>query len=97
MELMRIRMKLSPGQRLQAMLDARMVLVGFRRARLRRQYPDLSDCDLNLILLEEIDRAKKLAARPHLIPGYPAKLEEFKIPSDLPSNNTKKVENKMVK
>ena len=72
MELMRIRMKLSPGQRLQAMLDARMVLVGFRRARLRRQYPDLSDHDLNMKLLEEIDRAKKLAARPYPIPGYPA-------------------------
>ena len=71
MELMRIRMKLSPGQRLQAMLDARMVLVGFRRARLRRRYPDLSERDLNLKLLEEIDRAQKLATRPHPVPGYP--------------------------
>lgn len=70
-ELMRVRIKLSPGQRLQAMLDARMVLVGFRRARLRRQYPDLSERDLNLKLLEEIERAKKLDARPHPIPGYP--------------------------
>ena len=72
MELMRIRMKLTPGQRLQAMVDARLVLVGFRRARLRRQYPDLSERDLNLKLLEEIDRAKKLAARPHPIPECPA-------------------------
>ena len=63
---MRIRMKLSPGQRLQAMLDARMVLVGFMRARLRRRYPDLSERDLNLKLLEEIDRVQQLATRPHL-------------------------------
>lgn len=72
MDLMRARMKLSPGQRLQAMLDARLVLVGFRRARLRQRYPELSERDLNLKLLEEIDRAQQLATRPHPVPGYPA-------------------------
>ena len=48
--------KLSPGQRIQAMLDARELAVGLIRGRLRRQYPDLSSREINLKVLEEIER-----------------------------------------
>jgi hypothetical protein len=71
MELMRLRLALSPGQRLQAMLDARMVLVGIIRGRLRQKYPDLSDNELNLKVLEEIERAKNVRPWPHTFPRHP--------------------------
>lgn len=63
-ELIRIRGRLSPGQRLQAMLDAREVLVGLIRGRLRRQNPHLSARELNLKVLEEIERARQIRPRP---------------------------------
>jgi len=59
-ELMRLRLSLSPGQRLQAMLDARALLVGMIRGRLRTRYPNLPDSELNLRLLEEIERARSV-------------------------------------
>jgi hypothetical protein len=62
-ELLRIRSKLSPGQRLQAMLDARELLVGLIRGRLRSEYPELSRRELNLKVMEEIERAKKIRPR----------------------------------
>ena len=40
-ELVQLRCTLTAGQLLQAMLDVRELLVGLKRARLRRQYPDL--------------------------------------------------------
>lgn len=58
MELMRLRLSLSPGQRIQAMLDARALVVGLIRGRLRTQYPDLTEAELNLKMLEEIERAQ---------------------------------------
>ena len=60
MELMRLRLSLTPGQRIQAMLDARAVLVGLIRGRLQQQYPELAPRDLNLKVLEEIERAKRI-------------------------------------
>src|SRR5690606_25117114 len=42
-DLLRVRMKLTPGHRLQAMLDAHAVMVGITRGRLRLRYPELSD------------------------------------------------------
>ena len=36
-ELMRLRLSLSPGQRIQAMLDARALVVGIIRGRLRNK------------------------------------------------------------
>lgn len=60
MELMRLRVSLTPGQRIQAMLDARALLVGMIRGRLRGQYPNLPDDELNLKLLEEIERAQSV-------------------------------------
>jgi hypothetical protein len=60
MELMRLRLSLSPGQRIQAMLDARALVVGVIRGRLRNQYPDISEKELNLKMLEEIERAQNI-------------------------------------
>ncbi len=50
--------QLSSGQRLQRMLDARELAVGLIRGRLRRQHPHLSPNELNLKVLEEIERVK---------------------------------------
>lgn len=61
---MRLRGRLSPGARLQAMLDAREWVVGAMRVRLRRRYPDLSPQEINLRIIEEIDRADRRQARP---------------------------------
>lgn len=55
-EHIRLWSRLSPGQRIQALLDARELAVGLIRGRLRRQYPDLSTRKLNLKVLEEIAR-----------------------------------------
>lgn len=63
-ELLLVRSRLSPGQRLQTMLDAREVLVGLIRGRLRRLYPAMSTTEINLKVLEEIDRAKQIRPRP---------------------------------
>ncbi len=68
MELLRLRLTLTPGQRLQAMFDARFLLVGMIRGRLRQQYPELSDVELNLKVLEEIERVQNAKFRPQLIP-----------------------------
>ena len=59
-ELLRLRLSLTPGQRLQAMFDARFLLVGMIRGRLRQQYPNLPDAELNLKMLEEIERAQSV-------------------------------------
>ncbi|MEM7335601.1 MAG: hypothetical protein AAF490_26220 [Chloroflexota bacterium] len=61
-ELMRLRLKLSPGQRIQAMLDARSLMIGIIRGRLRKQFPEITNVELNLKLLEEIKRAKSIPA-----------------------------------
>jgi hypothetical protein len=59
LEQMRLLGRLSPGQRIQAMLDARELAVGLIRGRLRQQYPDLSPRALNLKVLEEIARVQR--------------------------------------
>ena len=53
--------QLSAGQRIQRLLDARELAVGLIRGRLRRQYPEASPQELNLKVLEEIERVKKLS------------------------------------
>lgn len=60
LELMRLRLSLSPGQRIQAMLDARALVVGIIRGRLRKQFPDIPEAELNLKMLEEIERAQSV-------------------------------------
>ncbi len=62
---MRLRGRLSPGERLFAMLAARDWVVGAFRGRLRQRYPDLSPEELNLKVLEELDRAERRQTRPH--------------------------------
>lgn len=70
MDLLRLRMRLTPGQRLQAMFDAHAFLVGVTRGRLRPRYPQLSDRQLNLKVIEEIERAKRLPSRSHAVSRY---------------------------
>ena len=50
--------KLSPGQRIRAMLDARELATGLIRGRLRRRHPDLSLRAINMKLIEEVSRDK---------------------------------------
>lgn len=63
MELLRIRSKLSPGQRIQTMLDTRELLVGLKLSRLRHKYPHLTINELNMKVLEEIERVQKIRPR----------------------------------
>jgi hypothetical protein len=50
---------LPAARRVRAMLEARELAVGLIRGRLRQRFPDLSVNELNLKVLEEIDRASK--------------------------------------
>ena len=59
---MRLVGRLSSGQRIQRLLNARAFVVGLIRGRLRRSHPDLPPDALNLKVLEEVDRAGR--ARP---------------------------------
>jgi hypothetical protein len=70
-DLMRARMKLTLGQRLQVMLDGHVLLVGITRSRLRGRYPALSDRDLNLKVIEDIKRVKRLPSRSHTVSRHP--------------------------
>jgi hypothetical protein len=63
-EQMRLLGRLSPGGRIQAMLDARELAVGLIRGRLRRQHPHLSPRELNLRVLEELARAERTSPGP---------------------------------
>jgi len=56
---MRIRGRLTPGEWLLAMLAAREWVVSAKRARLCRRHPDLSPEEINLKVLEEIERAER--------------------------------------
>jgi hypothetical protein len=57
LEQMRLLGRLSPGQRIQVMLDARELAVGLSHGRLRRQHPHLPPHEINLKVLEETARA----------------------------------------
>jgi hypothetical protein len=61
---MRLLGKLSPGQRIRVMLDARELMVGLIRGRLRRRYPHLTPRDLNVKVLEELERAERTPPGP---------------------------------
>ncbi|MCC7352499.1 MAG: hypothetical protein IT330_01985 [Anaerolineae bacterium] len=60
---MRLLGQLPPHKRVRAMLDARELAVGLIRGRLRRLYPDLSLRELNMKVLEEIERRDRLEFR----------------------------------
>ena len=64
MDQVRLTARLSPGQRIQRLLDARALAVGLVRGRLRRRYPHLSLAALNLKVIEELDRAGPTRPRP---------------------------------
>ncbi len=66
-DLMRLRQSLTAGQRLQAMFDARAVVVGIIRGRWRQQYPGLSEAELNLKMLEELERARSIKPWPEAV------------------------------
>jgi len=61
---MRLRASLSPARRIQVMLDAREFVAGLKRGRLRKRYPDLSDRELNLKLIEELSHVRTTFPRP---------------------------------
>jgi len=61
---MRLRASLSPAKRIQGMLDARELVVGLMRGRLRKRYPDLSDREINLKLIEELSHVRTPFPRP---------------------------------
>lgn len=50
---------LSPTQRLETMLNARELAVGFIRGQISKRYPELSWQELNLKVLQEIERRDK--------------------------------------
>lgn len=54
---MRLLGRLTPGQRVRVMLDARELAVGLIRGRLRRQYAHLLLREITLKVLEEVARA----------------------------------------
>ena len=72
MDLMRLRLSLSPGQRIQAMLDARALVVSIIRGRLRNKYPDIPEPELNLKMLEEIERAQTVKPWLQSVSRHPA-------------------------
>ena len=53
-------LRLEPYQRVRVMLEARELAVTLIRARLERQFPDLSPREINLKLVEEVSRARPL-------------------------------------
>ena len=63
-EQMRLLGRLSPGGRIQVLLDARALAVGLIRGRLRRRYPDLDQRELNVKVLEELERANRTRPGP---------------------------------
>ena len=69
-EAIRLTRSLTPGQRIQRMLHARELVAALVRSRLRKQFPGLSDCEINLKLVEELSRDQ---------PGFPG---PWPIPQD---------------
>ena len=63
-EQMRLRASLSTARRIQVMLDARELAVGLMRGRLRKRFPDLSEREINLKLIEELSHARTPFPRP---------------------------------
>ncbi len=59
-EQMRLLLQLEPHERLCVMLDARELAIAMIRARLERQFPDLSPREINLKLIEETSRDRPL-------------------------------------
>jgi len=56
---MRLLAKLPPGRRVRTMLDAQAFARALIRGRLRRQFPNASERELSLKLLEEVERGNR--------------------------------------
>jgi hypothetical protein len=56
---MRRWVSLSPAQRVETMLNARELAVGFIRGQISKRYPNLAWPELNLKVLQEIERRDK--------------------------------------
>ncbi len=54
---MRLTASISPGQRIQRLLNARNVAVGLMRGRIRQRYPELTTREINLKIIEELSHA----------------------------------------
>jgi hypothetical protein len=67
MEAIRLTARLSASMRIRRLLNTRALLVAIMRGRLQRQYPHVSARELNLKVLEEIERVEKSHTRPHLV------------------------------
>ena len=48
--------RLSPGQRILTMMNARSLAIGLIRGRLRQRYPDLSEVEITWKMLAELER-----------------------------------------
>lgn len=72
MELMRLKLNLTPGQRLLAMLDAHELTVAMIRGRLIPERPELTDLEIGLLVIDEIERAKQHEFRPLPLFSRPA-------------------------
>jgi hypothetical protein len=66
-EAIRLTARLSVGRRVRRLLDTRALLFSIIRTRLHHQYPDLAARDLNLKVLEEIERIERSHTRPHSV------------------------------
>lgn len=62
-KLVRLLINLPAAKRVRAMLEARELAVGLIRGRLHRRYPHLPADEINLKVLEEIDRGEQRTAR----------------------------------
>ena len=69
LDMMRLKLRLTPGQRILAMLDSHELVVGVIRGRLMRQRPELSHYEIGLLVVEEIEHAKEYEFRP--LPLFP--------------------------
>ncbi len=63
-EQMRLKLNLSYGQRIVAMLAAHEMIVGMIRGRLKQERPDLTDFEVGLLVIEEIEHSKRHEFRP---------------------------------
>jgi hypothetical protein len=67
-EAIRLTARLSVGARVRRLLGARQLAVALIRGRLTKQYPNLSAHEINLKVLEEIERAERAYSRPYIVP-----------------------------
>ena len=55
--------RLSPSERVERLRHARELALGLIRGRVAQDHPDLAWNELNLKVIEEVERAKKLTRR----------------------------------